>query len=144
MAASIFNGTAVKILKNILRFKDGTELSSSTVTYLNSIILESSFSLANNQSSPTNVTGLLVSSANRSVLLQYSISIDATSDLFESGTIAIIKLGSDWVLSRDFTGDNSLVSFDITSGGQVTYTTSNYSGFVSGTLKYRYISSTQV
>lgn len=28
MAAAIFNGTAVKILKNILRFKDGTELSS--------------------------------------------------------------------------------------------------------------------
>ena len=28
MPASIFNGTAVKILKNILRFKDGTEISS--------------------------------------------------------------------------------------------------------------------
>lgn len=31
MAASIFNGSAVKILKNILRFKDGTELSSTDV-----------------------------------------------------------------------------------------------------------------
>lgn len=28
MSAAIFNGTAVKILKNILRFKDGTEFSS--------------------------------------------------------------------------------------------------------------------
>jgi len=34
MAASIFNGTAVKILKNILRFKDGTEITSTEAGYL--------------------------------------------------------------------------------------------------------------
>lgn len=37
MPASIFNGTAVKLLKNILRFKDGTDLSSAQVSYLNTI-----------------------------------------------------------------------------------------------------------
>lgn len=37
MAASIFNGSAIKILKNILRFKDGTELSSTQAGYLNTI-----------------------------------------------------------------------------------------------------------
>lgn len=34
MAASIFNGSAVKILKNILRFKDGAELASTDVANL--------------------------------------------------------------------------------------------------------------
>lgn len=34
MAASIFNGSAVKILKNILRYKDGTELSSTDAANL--------------------------------------------------------------------------------------------------------------
>ena len=34
MPASIFNGTAVKILKNILKYKDGTTLSSAQVTAL--------------------------------------------------------------------------------------------------------------
>lgn len=37
MAASIFNGTSVKILKNILKFKDGTTLSSTTAGYLSTI-----------------------------------------------------------------------------------------------------------
>ncbi len=34
MSSAIFNGTAVKILKNILRFKDGTEISSTDATNL--------------------------------------------------------------------------------------------------------------
>jgi len=34
MAASIFQGTAVKLLKNVLRFKDGTEITSTEAGYL--------------------------------------------------------------------------------------------------------------
>lgn len=37
MPASIFNGTAVKLLKNILKFKDGTTLSSTIAAYLANI-----------------------------------------------------------------------------------------------------------
>lgn len=37
MAASIFNGSAVKILKDILRFKSGVELTATQVGYLNTI-----------------------------------------------------------------------------------------------------------
>ena len=38
MGAAIFNGTAVKILKNILRFKDGTEITSTQISdYLSSL-----------------------------------------------------------------------------------------------------------
>jgi len=37
MAASIFNGSAVKILKDILRFKDGTDFSSTIAGYLSAL-----------------------------------------------------------------------------------------------------------
>lgn len=37
MAASLFNGNAIRILRNILRFKDGTEISSTQAGYLNTI-----------------------------------------------------------------------------------------------------------
>jgi hypothetical protein len=37
MPASIFNGTAVKLLKNILKFKDGTTLSSTIAGYLSNL-----------------------------------------------------------------------------------------------------------
>lgn len=37
MSASIFNGSAVKILKNILKFKDGTTLSSTIAGYLSTL-----------------------------------------------------------------------------------------------------------
>lgn len=37
MPASIFNGNAVKILKNVLRFKDGTELASTIANYVSTL-----------------------------------------------------------------------------------------------------------
>ena len=105
---------------------------------VNGDIGHSSFSLANNQASPSNVTGLSFANATvRGAFVKYSIIIDATSDLYESGELELIQRGSDWVISRETTGDNSLIDFDVDTNGQVTYTSPNFSGFVSGTLKYR-------
>lgn len=99
---------------------------------------EVTFSLANNQGSFADVTGVLFSNAtNRSAELQYSITIDATSDLFESGKIMVVQRGADWVISQSVNGDNSQVLFDMTNAGQLQYQTPNYAGFVSGTLKVR-------
>jgi len=39
-------------------------------------------------------------------------------------------------------GDESGVVFSITSAGQVQYTSANYSGFVSGKIKFRAITTT--
>lgn len=103
-------------------------------------IAETSFSAANNQASPTNVTGLTFSNASvRSFNALVSVAVDATSDLFEVFELRGIQRGSDWQMSATSTGDNSGFSFSITTAGQVQYTNSNYSGFVSATLKFRAI-----
>ena len=99
---------------------------------------EVNFALSNNQASFVDVTGVLFSNAvNRSAELQYSIAIDATADLFESGKIMVVQRGADWVLSQNTNGDNSQVLFDITPAGQLQYRSADYPGFVSGTLKVR-------
>lgn len=97
-----------------------------------------SFSLANNQTSFANVTGLaFANGTTRSAQVQYSVVIDATSDLYEEGTLKLIQRGADWILARSFDGDDTLIEFDVTNAGQVQYKSANYSGFVSGTMKFR-------
>lgn len=100
-------------------------------------ISETSFALANNQASAANVTGLAFSSAVRSFEALVSVEIDAASDLFEVFKLYGIRRGADWQMSVESTGDNSLVAFTITSGGQVQYTSGNYTTFVSGAIKFR-------
>ena len=97
-----------------------------------------SFSAANNQSSAANVTGLAFANGTvRSFEALVSVSVDATSDLFESFKLYGIQRGSDWMMSQSSVGDISGFTFSITSGGQVQYTSGNYSGFSSATVKFR-------
>jgi hypothetical protein len=101
-------------------------------------IQETSFSLANNQASAANVTGLaFASGVSRSFEALVSVEIDAASDLFEVFKLYGIQRGADWQMSVESTGDNSLVNFTITSSGQVQYTSGNYSSFVAGLIKFR-------
>jgi predicted FMN-binding regulatory protein PaiB len=104
-------------------------------------ISETSFSLANNQATPANVTGLSFSATVvRSFSALVSVEIDATSDLFEQFTLEGINRGpSGFSMSVSSVGDESGVVFSITSSGQVQYTSSNYAGFVSGSIKFRAI-----
>lgn len=99
---------------------------------------ETSFSAANNQSSAADVTGFLFNNANtRAFKAMISVSIDATSDLFEIFELWGIQKGSSWELSQVSTGDDSGVDFSITTGGQVQYTSTNVAGFVSDTMQFR-------
>lgn len=99
---------------------------------------EVSFSLANNQSTFADVTGVAFSNGVvRSAELQYSIVIDADSDLYETGNILAVQRGADWVVNHSALGDNSQVLFDINASGQLQYKSADYTGFVSGTLKVR-------
>ena len=101
---------------------------------------ETSFSAANNQAAPANVTGLAFSNASiRSFESLVSVFIDATSDLYEVFTLRGIQRGADWQMSATSTGDVSSIVFSITTAGQVQYTSANYTGFVSGTIKFRAI-----
>ena len=103
-------------------------------------IVETSFSLANNQVSAANVTNFNFSNASvRSFKAHVSVEIDATVDLFEAFDIIGIQKGSDWDISISSVGDDSGVSLSITNLGQMQYTSGNYSGFVSGTIKFRSI-----
>jgi hypothetical protein len=103
-------------------------------------IEETSFSLANNQVSAANVTGLaFASGVSRSFEALVSVEIDASSDLYEVFKLYGIQRGADWQMSVESTGDNSLVNFTITSSGQVQYTSGNYAGFVAGLIKFRAI-----
>lgn len=101
-------------------------------------IAETSFSFNNNQVTFANITGFNFNNAVvRSFSAQVSVAIDADSDLFENFEINGIQKASSWEISVESTGDVSGVLFDITSAGQVQYTSENKTGFVSGTMKFR-------
>lgn len=104
---------------------------------------ETSFSASNNQSSVADVTGFAFANGTvRSFSALVSVSIDATSDLFEQFTLEGIQKSSGWEMSSSSLGDNSGVEFSITSGGQVQYTSTDVSGFVSNTIKFRAVTTT--
>lgn len=104
---------------------------------------EMSFSAANNQAAPADVTGFLFATASvRSFRALVSVSIDATADLFEEFTLNGINKGVSWNMSIESVGDVSGITFSITSAGQVQYTSSNEAGFVSSTFKFRAITTT--
>jgi len=101
-------------------------------------IAETSFSLANNQTTPANVTGFAFSNTTvRSFKALVSVVIDATADLFETIEIIGIQRGADWQISTSSVGDSSGVNFTISTSGQVLYTSTSNVGFDSGTIKFR-------
>jgi len=103
-------------------------------------IVETSFSLANNQVAPANVTGFLFPVGTvRSFSSLTSVEIDATADLYEQFTLQGINKAVSFNMSVDSTGDASGIVFSITSSGQVQYTSAAYAGFVSGLIKFRAI-----
>lgn len=103
-------------------------------------LAEGSFSIANNQAVAADVTGLAFANATvRSAKVQYSIEIDATANLYESGELQLVQKDSEWNLSIITNGDNSQINFSVTNSGQIQYTSANYAGFSSGAIKYRAI-----
>lgn len=100
-------------------------------------IYVTSFALANNQVAAANITGLLFDSSVRSFESQISVFIDADTNLYEEFSIKALNIDTDWVMSVTSLGDDSNIILDIDSSGQVTYTSSSYTGFVSGTMKFR-------
>ncbi len=103
-------------------------------------ILETSFSLTNGQSSLTDITSFIFPNATvRSFDALVSICILATSNLYETVEIKGIQKDSNWQISISSTGDFSGVVLEITPTGQIQYKTPTYSGFSSGTLKFRAI-----
>ena len=103
-------------------------------------ISETSYSITNSQTSAHNITGFAFDNAIvRSFEAEVSVKIDADADLFEKLSISGIQKGSDWEIAVRSLGDSSGIVFSITSAGQLQYTSLNYTGFVSGIIKFRAI-----
>lgn len=68
-----------------------------------------------------------------------SVAINAASSVFECFEIKGIQKNNEWKISVTTEGDYSGISFDITNLGQVQYSSSSHSGFVSGIIKFRAI-----
>ena len=103
---------------------------------VSSAATQSTFSAANNVTTPTAVIGLTASSS--PLLIPVYVSLIATNNL-----VAIIHLQiyynnalSSYILDSTYVGDNTQVRFDITAGGQVVYYSGNYAGFSSLTFSW--------
>jgi hypothetical protein len=104
---------------------------------------DKSFTLANNQSSATDVTGLLFDGiATRSFILDYSIYRQTDTALSAVAQVGQLRgvyntQTSAWFMSDDFSGQNSGITFSILNSGQIRYTSTDIAGAnYNGILKY--------
>ena len=97
-----------------------------------------SFSANNNVASASNVTGLLFPSASvRSFLATLTINLTKSGgNLNEMVTLEGIQRDSGWVLFDTSLGEDTGLVFTIDSTGQIQYTSLNYTGWVSTTVRF--------
>lgn len=119
---------------------DATGWAEEVTTVLTSLqgaddIPETTFNIANNQSSLATVTGLDFNPATvRSAVIDYSIYRTTNStELAEKGTLELVyknggTVTEKWSIGRVFFGDDAGVEFSMTDAGQMEYTSTNVSG----------------
>ena len=97
-----------------------------------------SFSANNNVPSATDITGLLFPTASvRSFIATLTVNLNKSGGNFnEMITLEGIQRDSGWVLYDTALGDDSGLVFTINSNGQVQYTSPNYTGWVSTTIRF--------
>lgn len=110
-------------------------------------ILPSSFSIANNVSSATNITNLAFDTGTvRQATISYAVyrKTDTNTNGFaETGIINLVfdnnaSSGNKWLLSQGNMVGNAGVAFSITDAGQVRYTSTNITGAnYSGKLSFK-------
>jgi hypothetical protein len=132
--------------------QDASDWAAEVTDVLNTIlapgdILQTTFDINDNQSSPTSVQGLAFdSSVSRSANITYSIyrtSTDTPAGNAESGVISIVydnnaSVGTKWKISQTKNGEAGVL-FTISDLGQFSYTSTEIdtgSGGYAGTLKF--------
>lgn len=68
-----------------------------------------------------------------------TVLISATANVYQTFFIEGIQRGSDWVITYDGTGDNTNVSFNITTSGQIQYSKPTTSGHTNTQFRFRAI-----
>ncbi len=107
-------------------------------------INETSFTLDNNQASPTNVSGLSFDQASvRSALIYCEVRRKTdTNEVISNGTVRAYYRANTttWELLDELGGDDDGVLFSITPAGQIQYTSTNLTGSnYSGRLLFKAI-----
>lgn len=101
-------------------------------------ISEKEYNFSNSQIVAENITDFAFSNSEvRGFNALVTVEIDATTSKFEQFILNGIQKSGSWDMSIESTGDDSGVVFSITNSGQVQYTSTNNSGFVSGAIKFR-------
>jgi len=119
-----------------LAVSGGSSLGTGPVNTGLSSIFSGSFNAANNVSNQ-NVTGLSFDTASiGSFVAVISVKVIGSSTLNETFTFEGTQLTSGWSTFLSSVGDNSGITFAITSGGQVTYTAPNTAGWTSTTMRF--------
>ncbi len=112
---------------------------------------ETSFTLAQGQGTSQNITGFTFdNTTTRAFEAMVSVEIDATSGLTEFIKLYGIQKNGSWTMVRDpldgaNLGDDTDVNFSITTigtVGYVKYTSGTYTGFVSGKITFRALTTT--
>ena len=100
---------------------------------------EQLFVLQNDMSTPTNITDLVFDGiVVRAFEAQVTVNIITSgTDKFAFYTLRGLQKDGTWVLSSSFIGDLTGVTFSITSGGQVQYTSTNVPDYTNSFLTYR-------
>lgn len=142
-------GSASLISLNTTNFNGGLSASDTNVQvaldtldnkFTPSDINPSSFGAANNQLSPANVTGFSFNnSTTRAFDALVSVYINATTPRYETFKLQGIQRSGDWDMNVIRVGDASGINFSITNSGQIQYVSSDYTGFVSATIRFRAI-----
>lgn len=110
------------------------------VTLPQTDIASSLFTASNNVSTPTDITGFVFSNAVvRGFKAWMTVSLTANTSNYCIFEIEGIQTSSGWVITTEYTGDNTGTQLFITSSGQMQYTSSNVSNFVSCIFKFRAI-----
>jgi len=108
---------------------------------------QTSFTIANNQTSAANITNLIINPATiRAAKIEYSIyrqTATAGSAVAQMGQLRVVynTQQAQWLISEDYAGQDAGVTFSIdNSTGQVRYTSSNIAGtsYV-GALRYHLV-----
>ena len=116
----------------VLDFSDG--FSSASTPTVSTATTQTTFTIANNQASPANVTGLSFSSAShRGAIVEYDITrktATASSEVRAIGSLILVYRTetSSWSMEEQSNHDDVGVTFTVTAGGQVQYTSTNISG----------------
>ena len=91
---------------------------------------------ANNQTD--DVTGLLfLTSAIRSFKVLMSIVVLADDNLYAQFELQGIQKDTGWYFVFNYVGDDTGVTFSITTNGQIQYTSANYAGFLSLKMDFK-------